>query len=211
MEFALLGTSSAMALSHVLYRTALRALRVLSPAMMRGQSKLARGLRGRRDAHERLAAWGHRVHADGHRESDLNVGSGSTVPDPRSVVWVHASSIGESLQARAVINVLRGRMPGLQVVFTFFSPSAETVCRDFPADVCAYLPWDLPEVMGPVLEAVRPSVIVFTQREVWPTLAAEAADHGVPAVLISGTMPEGAGRLSRSRCLFMKIGSATDF
>ena len=171
------GTSSAMALPQGLYRIVLRALRALSPAMMKGGSKLARGLRGRRDAHERLAA-------------------AATALADRPVVWVHASSVGESLQARAVIDVLRGRMPGLQVVFTFFSPSAEAVRETFPADVSSYLPWDLPEVMGPVLDALQPSVIMFTQREVWPTLAEEAAARGVPTVLIAGTMPQGAGRLS---------------
>jgi len=176
----------------------LRALRALSPALMKGESKLARGLRGRRHAHERLIAWARGLRPDG--ESDRG-GQGDdraapTVPVDGPVVWVHASSVGESIQARAVIDVLRGRTPGLQVVFTFFSPSAEGVCGDFPADVCTYLPWDLPEVMGPVLDAVQPSVIVFTQREVWPTLAEEAAARGVPTVLIAGTMPQGAGRLS---------------
>ena len=179
-----------MALSQVLYRTALRALRALSPAMMKGESKLARGLRGRRHAHERLLAWGRRGRPDG------DGGAAATALVDRPVVWVHASSVGESMQARPVIDVLRGRMPGLQVVLTFFSPSAEGMCGDFPADVCTYLPWDLPEVMGAVLDAVQPSVIVFTQREVWPTLADEAAARGVPTVLIAATMPKGAGRIS---------------
>ncbi len=172
------GTSSAMALPQGLYRIVLRALRALSPVLMKGESKLARGLRGRHDAHTRLAA-------------------AATAFADRPVVWVHAASVGESLQARAVIDVLRQRTPGLQVVFTFFSPSAEVMHRNFPADVSSYLPWDLPEVMAPVLDAVRPAVIVFTQREVWPTLAEAAAARGVPTVLIAGTMPQGAGRLSR--------------
>ena len=107
------------------------------------------------------------------------------------------SSVGESIQARAVIDVLRRQTAGLHVVLTFFSPSAEAVLGDFPADVSSYLPWDLPEVMGPVLDAVLPDVIVFTQREVWPTLAEEAAARGVPTVLIAGTLPQGAGRLGR--------------
>ena len=187
MEWHVGGTSCAMALPQALYRTTLRALRALSPALMRGDSKLARGLRGRRDAHERLAAWGRKIR-----------GNGAVAPPvaDRPVVWVHASSVGESLQARAVVDVLHGRTPGLHVVFTFFSPSGEAVQGDFPADVSSYLPWDLPEVMGPVLDAVQPDVIVFTQREVWPTLAEEAATRGVPTVLIAGTLPQGAGRLS---------------
>ena len=184
------GPSSAMAVSQALYRTGLRALRALSPALMKGESKLARGLRGRRFAQERLLAWGRRDHPDG------DAGAAATALADRPVVWVHASSVGESIQARAVIDVLRVRVPGLHVVLTFFSPSAEGVCGNFPADVCTYLPWDLPEVMGPVLDAVEPSLIVFTQREVWPTLAAEATARGVPAVLVAGTLPEGAGRIS---------------
>ena len=182
-----------MALPHVLYRTALRIFRALSPVMMRGESKVARGLRGRRDAHEQLTAWGSRVHTD-HTTAD---GGAAAISPEGPIVWVHASSVGESIQARAVIDVLRARISGLRVVFTFFSPSAEVVCVDYPADVCTYLPWDLPEVMGPVLDAVRPSLIVFTQREVWPTLAEEAAARDVATVLVAGTMPEGAGRLSR--------------
>ena len=164
--------------------------------MMSGESKLARGLRGRRDAHERLAAWGRRVHNDGEGSTEGDGEGSATALADRPVVWVHASSVGESLQARAVVDVLRRRAPGLAVVYTFFSPSAEAMSGDFPADVHAFLPWDLPEVMGPVLDAVRPSVIVFTQREVWPTLADEAAARGVPTVLIAATMPEGAGRLT---------------
>ncbi len=172
------ATSFGMALPQGLYRIVLRALRVLSPVLTKGKSKLSRGLRGRRDAHERLAA-------------------AATPLADRPVVWVHASSVGDSLQARTVIDVLRGRIPGIHVVFTFFSPSAEAVQGTFPADVSSYLPWDLPEVMGPVLDAVRPDVIVFTQREVWPTLAEEAGARGVPTVLIAGAIPQGAGRLSR--------------
>ena len=198
MDWTFAAASSAMALPHLLYRTALRAFRALSPAMTRGDSKLARGLRGRRDAHVRLVDWGRRVHSEVDADGDANGDAGAeaaALTDP-PVVWVHASSVGESLQARAVIDALRGRIPGLRVVFTFFSPSAEVVCRNFPADVCAYLPWDLPEAMGPVLDAVRPDVIVFTQREVWPTLSDGAATRSVPTVLVAGTLPEGAGRLS---------------
>ena len=187
MDRPVAGASSVMAFPQALYRTALRAFRAVSPAMMGGESKIARGLRGRRDAHERLVAWGR----------------GPRTPVHQPVIWVHASSVGESLQARAVIDVLRRRRPGLQVVFTFFSSSAERVCEDFPADVCSYLPWDLPDVMGPILDTVQPSVIMFTQREVWPTLADQAATRGVPTVLIAGTMPEGAGRLSRAGRLLL--------
>ena len=170
-----------MPLAQVIYRTLLRAFRVASPSLMWGSSKLSRGLRGRRDADRILIEWGHRVR------------------DPaRPTVWLHASSVGEALQGRAVLEALSERIPDLQVVFTFFSPSAEDVSVRFPADVSAYLPWDLPEVMGKVLDAVRPSLVLFTQREVWPSLVETATSRGVPTVLVAATLPEDAGRISRT-------------
>ena len=167
-----------MSLAQIIYTTLLRGFRATSPGMMRGSSKLARGLRGRSRAHSALAEW-----AEAERDSS------------RCTVWLHASSVGEALQGRAVLEALRARVPAFQTVFTFFSPSVEALAESFPADVSAYLPWDLPEAIGPVLEAVRPSLLIFTQKEVWPTLAAEAAQRGVPTALVAATLPADAGRL----------------
>ena len=170
-----------MPLAQVLYRTLLRGLRVVSPAMTWGSSKLSRGIRGRRGAHRVLGGWG------------------TAARDPaRPVIWLHASSVGEALQAEAVLGALRVRMPDLQAVFTFFSPSAEGLAARFPADVSAYLPWDLPEVTGRVLDTVCPAMVVFTQKEVWPSLTSGATDRGIPVVLVAATLPGRAGRLSRS-------------
>ncbi len=116
-------------------------------------------------------------------------------PD-RPVVWFHASSVGEALQARAVLEALRERTHGLQAVFTFFSPSSENLAERFPSDVSAYLPWDLPEIMDEVLDAVCPGLVVFTQKEVWPSLAAGAGERGVPVALVAATLTRAAGRLS---------------
>jgi 3-deoxy-D-manno-octulosonic-acid transferase len=63
-----------------------------------------------------------------------------------------------------------------------------------PADVAGYLPWDLPDEMGPVLDAVSPDVVVFTKTEAWPVLVEESARRGVPVAMVGGTVPAGAGR-----------------
>jgi 3-deoxy-D-manno-octulosonic-acid transferase len=81
-------------------------------------------------------------------------------------------------------------------VFTFFSPSSEALAERFPADVSAYLPWDLPEIMDKVLDAVCPGLVVFTQKEVWPSLASGAGDRGVPVAMVAATLTRTAGRLS---------------
>jgi 3-deoxy-D-manno-octulosonic-acid transferase len=83
----------------------------------------------------------------------------------------------------------------MQVVYTHFSSSAEALARRMPADAATYLPWDLSRIMSEVLDAVRPSAVVFTKTEVWPVLVDEAVSRSIPVALVGGSMPDGAGRL----------------
>ncbi|MEQ1856647.1 MAG: glycosyltransferase N-terminal domain-containing protein, partial [Longimicrobiales bacterium] len=160
------------------YRASTLAARAVAPLLADGESKLARGLAGRRDAHETLARWGE---------------SGR---DPRRpTVWVHAPSVGEALQAGAVLRALAERRADLQVVFTHFSPSGEGVGARMGAHVSAYLPWDLRGPTGHALDAVRPDLLVFTKTEVWPVLVEEALRRGVPVAFVAGTVTSSAGRL----------------
>lgn len=161
-----------------IYRLAVRGVRALAPVLARGESKVARGVRGRRDAAEKLVAWGREA-----RDPD------------RPLVWFHAPSVGEGFQARAVAEALRELRPDVQLVHTYFSPSAEAFAEGLPADVVGFLPWDLPDEVGPVLDALRPDLLAFTKTEVWPVLSREARRRDVPLHLVAATLPPGAGRL----------------
>ncbi len=172
--------AGAMSLAQAIYASAMGGLKIASPLLAWGSSKLARGLRARRRAVDVLAGW-----AAECREPD------------RRLVWFHASSVGEALQARTVVEVLRVRRPDLQIAFTHFSPSAEAVAARMPADVAGYLPWDVVADARAALDALRPSLLVFTQKEVWPALTREAARRAVRVALVAATLPEGAGRMRR--------------
>src|SRR5207245_9322183 len=87
-----------------LMRLAQRAL----PLAARFDKKLARGLDARRGVTDRLSAW-----AEAHRDAK------------RPLLWVHASSVGEGLQAKPVLAAVRAEAPHWQLAYTFFSPSAE--------------------------------------------------------------------------------------
>lgn len=175
-----------MPLPRLLYRLAQGTLRTLTPVLSGSSSKLSRGLRGRRNAHEVLAAWGRRSR---RAEAPL--------------AWLHAPSVGEGLQARAVLEALRKRTPGVQSVFTHFSPSAEGLAARMPADMAAYLPWDLVGPSRTVLDALRPDVLAFTKTEVWPVLVDEAVARRIPVALVAATVPPDAGRLSPAARAFL--------
>jgi 3-deoxy-D-manno-octulosonic-acid transferase len=167
-----------MSVPETLYTLALRAARPLLPLAARGEGKLARGIRGRTGVLERMEAW-----ARSHRDPT------------RPLVWFHAPSVGEGLQARAVVQAFRALRPDAQVAYTFFSPSAEAFARTVRADVADYLPLDLPADVRRALDALRPSVIAFSKTDVWPVLTREAKARGIRLAMLSGTLPAGSSRL----------------
>jgi 3-deoxy-D-manno-octulosonic-acid transferase len=140
--------------------------------------KLALGHRGRRDAGRRLATWAERSR------------------DPtRPLVWFHAASVGEGLQAESVLLHLRQLRPEAQYVYTHYSPSAEPLARRLPVDVTDYLPYDLPAPVEQLLGALAPGLLVFSKLDLWPELATRAAARGVTVAMVAATVSPGSGRL----------------
>src|SRR2546428_13309199 len=101
-----------------IYRLSIRLADRALPLAARWNKKIARGVDARRGVVARVAAWG-RAHRDPRRR----------------LVWVHAPSVGEGLQAKPVLETLRAEQPQWQLVYTFFSPSAERLARPLPADL----------------------------------------------------------------------------
>ena len=177
-------SSSRMTSVPLAYRAVMRVVRAAAPplagaaGLVRGDaSKLTRGVRGRRTAHEELATWGRERRDPG-----------------RPTVWMHAPSVGEGLAAQAVLDALRTRRPEVQVAFTHYSPSAEGLASRVGADVYAYLPWDVAAPVRHSLDGVRPDLVAFTKTEVWPVLVSEAVRRGIPVALVGAVVPPGAGR-----------------
>jgi 3-deoxy-D-manno-octulosonic-acid transferase len=154
-----------------------RAVRRAAPLLDGGDSKLARALRARRDAADRLVAW-----------------AGVSRAPERPLVWLHAPSVGEGLQARAVLEALCVAHPRMQSVFTHFSPSAERLAERMPADFAGTLPWDVPGEAGRAVDAVAPNLLGFTKTEVWPVLARRVKRGGGATALVAATLPAGSSR-----------------
>lgn len=159
------------------YRTLARLAERLLPLGRPFSAKLARGDRERRAALERWEAWG--------RESR----------DPaRPLLWLHAASVGEGLQAIAVAEAVRARHPDWQIAATFFSPSAEALVGRHPADRVDYLPYDTGPNAARMFRALRPAALVFTKLDLWPGYAVRARAAGIPVGMVAGTVSPVSGR-----------------
>ena len=142
-------------------------------------TKLLRAFTSRRGLLDRYRSW-----AREHRDMS------------RQLLWVHAPSVGEGLQALPVIQAFRQRVPDAQVIYTFFSPSAERFAASTGADFFDYLPFDEERDTADALDIIKPTAIVFSKLDVWPVLVANAAERGVKLGLLSATVPESSRRRS---------------
>ena len=114
----------------------------------------------------------------------------------RPLLWMHAPSVGEGLQARPVLELARTHASAPQLAYTYFSPSARTFARGLDVDFCDVLPFDATPDMRAALAALSPTALVFSKLDVWPTLSREAARRGTRLGLVSATLAAASSRRS---------------
>src|SRR5881628_227429 len=170
----------------MLYAGVVKLVGVASAVIPPSATKTSIALRARRGIRRRYANW-----STQHR-------------DPaRELLWVHAPSVGEGLQARPVLALIRERHPQLQLAYTFFSPSAEEFSRTFEVDFRDYLPFDSSADMRAALDALQPRALVFSKLDVWPELVRQASRRGIRIGMISATLAAASGRRSRAGNLLL--------
>lgn len=165
--------------ARLLYGAAGQLSRVAPLLTPPGGSRLALALRARRELTGRFREW-----------------AAKSRDRSRPLVWLHGASVGEGLQAKPVLRLLRARRPDAQIVYTFFSPSGRQLAGTMDADYADYLPFDNAADMDATLDALRPTLIVFSKLDVWPVLVERARLKGVALALISGTLPSHSRRLA---------------
>ena len=174
------------------YRALVRCGIGLAPVFSPWLPKLRAGLAGRAGLAERMSDWS-RANRDRFRP----------------LLWMHAASVGEGLQAQPVLRRLHEAHPEWQIVYTCFSPSAADLARQQPADFADYLPFDSAEAVGAALEAIRPSALVFSKLDLWPELATQAAARGVAVGIIAATVSPRARRLGWPARTLLRPGYAS--
>jgi 3-deoxy-D-manno-octulosonic-acid transferase len=114
----------------------------------------------------------------------------------RPLLWMHAPSVGEGLQARPVLERSRARSAMTQLAYTYFSPSARAFAESLDVDFRDVLPFDVASDMRAVLAALSPTALVFSKLDVWPTLVREASRRGTRLGLVSATLAATSSRRS---------------
>ena len=139
--------------------------------------KIREGIKGRKRVFAELA---NRLRAARHLEK---------------TAWFHFTSVGEFEQAKPLIEAIYAET---RIVLTFFSPSVAPNAQSYPyADAAVYLPLDTPRNAERLIQLIEPSLIVFSKFDIWPNLVWKASKHGIPIIVVAGTLHAASKRLSR--------------
>ncbi len=115
----------------------------------------------------------------------------SDLPRPDGpLLWIHASSVGESVSALPLIERLRAERPGIRILVTTGTvTSAQTMANRLPEDVIhQFVPIDTPSAVRRFFEHWQPQLGLIIESEFWPNLLLEAKARGIPLHLINGRM-----------------------
>ena len=101
--------------------------------------------------------------------------------------WFHFASLGEFEQGLPVLAGFRSAHSDTAIVITFFSPSGYEIRKNTPlADAVYYLPLDTAANARHFIDAIQPTIAVFTKYEYWYHYFYELNRKNVPLFVISG-------------------------
>lgn len=132
----------------------------------------------------------------------------------RPCVWVHGVSVGEIQAARTLVEAIERALPEYEIVLSTTTGTGQEVAkRTYPDKRVFYFPIDFTWSVARVFRAIRPSVVVLVELEIWPNFLHEAHRQRIPIALVNGRISAKSFRGYRfvRSLLFDPIGKIGQF
>jgi len=107
-------------------------------------------------------------------------------------IWIHAVSVGEALSGVTLARRLKEAYPGRPLIVSTTTVTGQALARErMPfADAIIYFPLDWAFCVRRALAAVRPSVVLVLETEIWPNFLRETGQRKIPVVFVSGRISD---------------------
>ncbi|AXR65763.1 3-deoxy-D-manno-octulosonic acid transferase [Leptospira mayottensis] len=107
----------------------------------------------------------------------------------KHTVWLHAASVGELDQCKALAHEFRKYDPSVFLIQSVFSESVrDSQLEAFPADETFHLPIDSPFGYNWIFSLFHPKVLVLMAWDTWPNLILSAKKFGTKIILGSAVI-----------------------
>ncbi|MFZ3072640.1 MAG: 3-deoxy-D-manno-octulosonic acid transferase [Thermodesulfobacteriota bacterium] len=133
----------------------------------------------------------------------------------KTVVWVHAVSVGETKAVLPLVKILKGKNPDVRVVFSTVTATGNAVAKQEGAsfiDALIYFPLDFGWAVRRVVGSVRPSLFVAVEKEFWPNFLMTLDKNSVPVIVVNGAISEKSARgYKKLAFLFKRVFGSISF
>jgi 3-deoxy-D-manno-octulosonic-acid transferase len=112
--------------------------------------------------------------------------------DRPGAIWIHAVSVGEALSGVTLARRLKEAYPNRPLIVSTTTITGQVLARErMPfADAVIYFPLDWAFCVRRALDAVRPSLVLVLETEIWPNFLREAGKRKIPVLFISGRISD---------------------
>ena len=120
------------------------------------------------------------------------MGIASLPRPPKTLLWFHAASVGETNVVLPLIEALRRERPGLGILLTTVTvTSARIAAARLPKGaIHQFVPLNSPAFVRRFLDHWRPDMALFTESEIWPNLIMDADRRRIPLMLLNARMSD---------------------
>ena len=127
--------------------------------------------------------------------------------DRPGAIWIHAVSVGELLSSISLAKRLKEAYPNRPLVVSTTTTTGQSLARERLqfADAVFYFPLDWSFSVRRVLQAVRPSLVVVLETEIWPNFLRETRSQNIPVLFVSGRISDRS--FARYQRYLAKFGS----
>ena len=106
-------------------------------------------------------------------------------------LWIHAVSVGETLAARSVVDVLERLRPGISIVFTTTTITGQAQAkRLYPNATVTYFPLEFAVSVRRFLDRFRPRLFATMETELWPNVTRISRLRGLRLLLANGRISD---------------------
>lgn len=126
-----------------------------------------------------------------HARSDERLGIASQARPEGLLIWIHGASVGESVAALPLIDVLLAALPCHVLVTSGTVTSAKVMQQRLPPKALhQFVPIDTPLATARFLDHWKPQIGLFVDSDMWPNLILNAHARGVKLAQINARISE---------------------
>lgn len=116
--------------------------------------------------------------------------------DPRPAIWLHCVSVGELNAAKPLIEQILRAFTGHRLVISTTTQTGQELARRLFSEKAAvvYFPFDFKFAVRKALNALKPSLVLLMETEIWPRFIHEAKRSGAAVALVNGRLSARSAR-----------------